>query len=1116
MKKVFYLVGLFCFYLYSQDFYYIPLMKKTPKIDGFIDEKEWEESVRFDGFSHGGKLEPKRIIGYIGANEENIYIGIMSELPNEGEILKNINQETEKIVFDDAIEVWIDPYAEKDDGVTFQMLSNSLGYAYYLTHPRGNVKSEQFYGWKGNYKIVNGFHNKWWHCEIEIPIKNLVKDREITNGLWQINICRDFKQPWAWASIGNESYAFTAGNKIFFKFSKDDGLITRQKHLKDPLFGDIEYIVEFYNPTNKKIEFNANILLKRDIMPEIVEKREVVLNPGEKNEMKISVKDYVTNKFELETKSFSKDGKEIYFSRKYKWDNWKEAKEKWQTKKVELPPVDFVFAYYPYLNKIKILADISRIPTNAKFEKMDFKIRKEDSREIIKEFNFNLLEFEKGKCEKTIELPPLSGNYEIVAYVIGKDVPSGEIIKKFERKVFEWERNNLGKSRKVYPPFTPIKKIGNKLYTVLKEYEVNSFGLLKSIITENQERDNKKQILFDEMKYICKIDGQEYKPEKGEMKYKEVSEDRVIFESKFNIGKQSFLSKGTLDYDGTLRIDLTLFPSNIQIESLILEIPIKEEVGKMVHAMADGIRYPIYTGYVPEGEGIVWDSTKIVPSSFPKNFCTYIFIGTPKRGISWFAENDKGWSWDTEKPNMQILKTKGVVKLQINFINKPIKIEQAQTITFGILAAPVKPYLSGWRHRWFTENFSLLGTDINWFALGDCGSVYPAGKDMYLWEMLKKGNTRHLSDEEINKVIEHGKKYFEPYGKNKVESFVRHVKYNLRARYGTKIVFYYNRGSYAAAEEFQTFMDEWCLNDYNSYRSSKGIWEIKIVPTESYIDHALYWYKKSFEIAGNKGVYWDNYFFIPSYNTMMTSAYKKQDGTIMPSTGLWGLRELVKRTFVMMNELGMEPIVMVHMTSTQILPLYSFATVQYDWEWKYSQGDVQTRFPREYIQLVSTGELAGLWPVLLGDHGALALDPWTQKTFIGVTLIHDLLGPVSTWVKPLKEIWDKYRVPFLEMAKNENMVAYRYWDEKKQPVYTKNLDLPGIVYSIPKKKALYAVVSFCDKDVTEKIYITPEILGFKNFKVVDVDNGEIVPVENNTFEIFIKKHDLKVFEIVAQ
>ena len=94
--------------------------------------------------------------------------------------------------------------------------------------------------------------------------------------------------------------------------------------------------------------------------------------------------------------------------------------------------------------------------------------------------------------------------------------------------------------------------------------------------------------------------------------------------------------------------------------------------------------------------------------------------------------------------------------------------------------------------------------------------------------------------EEVERVVEHGRKYFEPYGEDYLESFVRHVRYNLRSRYGGRMIFYYNRASYQAADEFQTFQDEWSLEDYRTVGPGRGVGEIKIVPSESYIDHALY------------------------------------------------------------------------------------------------------------------------------------------------------------------------------------------------------------------------------------------------------------------------------------
>ena len=67
--------------------------------------------------------------------------------------------------------------------------------------------------------------------------------------------------------------------------------------------------------------------------------------------------------------------------------------------------------------------------------------------------------------------------------------------------------------------------------------------------------------------------------------------------------------------------------------------------------------------------------------------------------------------------------------------------------------------------------------------------------------------------------------------------------------------------------------DEWMLDDYRAVGKGNGRGEIKVVPSPSYIDFNLYWYVKSFEIGNNQGVYWDNFFVVPSFNTEMTDAY---------------------------------------------------------------------------------------------------------------------------------------------------------------------------------------------------------------------------------------------------
>ena len=1105
-------------YTFSDE-YRVPLMERAPEIDGRVDGEEWKLAAGFDGLSYTGAMEERRARAFVGATRTHLYFAIVTELPPDGKLITEVKAHSDKICWDDAIEVWIDPFPGERSGVEYQMLANSAGCDSYQARARGDVKTEDVYGWKGDYRIANGFHDGYWHCEIEVPVAKLVPGRKATDGRWGINLCRDWKNPWAFASLGNRGY--DPGAEIVFTFAADGAAAVRMTHETDPTTRNIDAVLSVHNPAAGTAELSGQLFLIRDKLPEISERSDRPVRPGQTGEVRIRVEDAISSRFELFAVVRGADGA-FHYTRFYKWGPPREAR--WHTQKKEVPPLDFRFAYYPYANRMRVRADVSGLAPEAKLQCVDFTIRPKGGGPAIENFRCDASEFADGRCEKALDLPPLSGEYEIVAKAEGKGVPAEPVVKPFQRTVYEWEHQKLGTSRTVHAPFTPIEVEGRTLRMVLKEYEINGCGLLDHVRTDDQQRLGMKEILAGPMRYAAAIDGAEADLRPGSVEIVSQRDDEVIAEGDCSLGEMPMRWRSALDYDGMLRVDLTLSPTGgKRVDRLDLEIPIRGEVAEMMHAMADGLRYPILTAPVPPGEGMVWDAGRLVQTEWPANFCTYLFLGDPARGICWFAENDAGWSWDPAAPNLELIRDGDVLTLRVHLVNRPLTIDAPRTITFGLQAAPVKPRLEGWRHKWFTDRYSIVGTDIHWFALGCCASVYPAGKDLFLWEMLARGSRERLSDAEVEQVVKRGRKYFEPHGENVTDLFVRRARENLRSRLGTTMVFYYNRSSYPAADEFQTFMDEWCPGDYNPFRGSHSRYEVKIVPSESYIDFALHWYGRSFDVAGNTGVYIDNNFFDACYNRQMTGAYVKADGSVMPSTGMWGLRELAKRTFVYLNERGMLPITMVHMTSAQILPLNSFYTVQYDWEWRFSEGDVQDRFSREYLLLATNGEHVGAWPIVLHEQGKCVSDPWTLKTYLAVAIVHELIVDPYVWdVEPIpsgdtaeNRLFHTFRGPITEICRSDGVEVYRYWDQRPQPVRASSPDLRTIVYSRKGAEAIVAIASFSDNDEQAELTIDPAALGFAGgYRAIDVETGREATVSGDRLPLALKRHDLKEFRLL--
>ncbi|MCW3053052.1 MAG: hypothetical protein JWN14_2222, partial [Chthonomonadales bacterium] len=809
-----------------------PLLRTPPTLDGRIDPKEWAGCAGFDGFLWEGQLERRRIHTFVGATATHLYIALQSQLPAQGDLLTQVTTDNLKLVYDDSLEVWVDPTPGAERGRSYQLFANAAGHTGYALHPRGGEPEHP--DWRGDWKVANGLHDGWWHCEISIPLATVAPGRRADQGVWAINLCRNWKQPWTFSSLGGGAYA---PQDLRFTFVPDRAPVVDQRQQTDPISGAINSVLRVSNPSLQPLPVRVEMVLKRDRMPDETRRQEITLPPGQHQEVALQLQDRVSQRCDLQMRVLPAEGGAPFYDRKIAW-KLGSATYAWKTEKPVVPPIALQFAYYPTRNRMRILADVAGLPADAALSSLSAVIRRAGKGAPVKTVRFN--HFVKGREEQSFDLPPLEGKYEIAVTAAGRHVPTEEIVKPFERTRYPWENNRLGRSTKVYPPFTPIVVAGRTISTVLRAHTTNGLGLWDQVTAKGQP------LLAGPMRFRMTQNGHDIPVRPATPRMVKQQGNEAIATGGFQAGNLTARTRSTWDYDGTMRLDLTLAPG-ATVDGLILEIPLRDEAAPLLHAMGDGIRNTLYT-QVPKGQGIVWTSAKVQTEDMPSRFCSYLFVGSPVRGLCWFAENDRGWGWDRKTPNLDLVRTGKTLTLRVHLIDQSTVLRQARTITFGLLAAPVKPRLEPWRDRWMRENFTVLGTDINWLALGDCGSVYPAGKDMHLWEMIKQGNREHLPDAVVEQTVRDGEKYFAPYGADYVARYAAHVRYNLRGRYGTKMVFYYNRASYQAADEFQTFQDEWGLSDYRAIGPGNSVSEIKIVPSESYIDHALYWYGKSFDI----------------------------------------------------------------------------------------------------------------------------------------------------------------------------------------------------------------------------------------------------------------------------
>ncbi len=1060
-----------------------PVMRKAPLLDGKISPGEWEETLSFDGVRqhNGGALEWRRARAFIGTDGKALYLALETELPEDRSLVTGKQRKGVQACFEDIAEFFVDPAPDAASGINYHLLVNAAGNADFDALPRGKAEKPDWSRSGVEFRQSKGNGN--WTVEVKFPL-TLFK-RGIAGSPWGISICRSWMRPLVFSSIPGQ---FNGGN-VRIVFSRENPALAFRWN-KDPFLKHIDMTLAVRNTAQTRRKFRFAVLLTNNHMPDSRKEEDLQLNPGEAANLRFDSRltGNTCTDFKLSLSLKDESGKEL-IPLQHVW-TVPPRKLRWVIASAPVSAFDFEFAHYPYARKLRIENMLrsykGRIP-----EKIPVSlVERETGKTVWK----NFLPGKDGAISE-FTVPELNGKYRLLF-----DMNGATLEKELERKHFEWENNKLGLSRKVYPPFTPMTVGGRTIGTVLREHRLAETGLPEQITVKGVD------LLASGSRILANGEAVS-----GSLSFREKAEDCVRTSSILTGKGFSAVASGRWEYDGALKYDLTLQPG--RVERLTVEIPLKGELIPVAYA---GMMRDIRLKRLEQRPGILWKSTDVpLVKNMPEGFCNYLYLGSAHRGLCFFAENDRNWGWKHGTPNLEVERKGGELILRIHLVNAPLAVTEARTLSFGLLAAPVKPRPADWATRWIDNKYTVLGTDVNWLGgPGCCACVYPPGREMIFWEALAKANTepvrtpaqREERKKTADSLIRIADRYFKAYDVPDYQKGYNRTVYHRIVRgasYGRSMIFYYNRSVYNGLDEYPTFMNEWTAADFESRRYVPSINEIFIIPSKSYIDYSLYWHRKSFRYRNN-GIYWDNMMIVPTYNTEMTDAYRAADGSVVPAAGIWQMREMVKRAFVMMCEEGMAPVTLPHMTSLSILPLLSFATYQLDWEWKRSAGPVQTRFSRDYCQIVSHGELAGVTPFVCNDAGPLADREDIQRSFAGVTLVHMLDRYNFVPTKPLKSLNLAVHAQYLH---DPALETFRYWDERKCPDFSVgNGEIAWIIHRVPGKKALLGLCSYSGRK---------ENVGIRcpaGWSVSNFETGGSVATENGRLTLKLNPYEVLALE----
>ncbi len=640
----------------------------------------------------------------------------------------------------------------------------------------------------------------------------------------------------------------------------------------------------------------------------------------------------------------------------------------------------------------------------------------------------------------------------------------------------------------------------------MRNYEVGGLGLWQSVKAWGNDSPAK-ELLARPIQLVVNGD----KKLQGEGEFTKVTDQEAVYQGKATHPAVTVETETITEYDGCMKVNVTLKPGSASgqegvLKDFYLDIPVRDEMAPLWHVTKTRIRGNP-AGRTPGGQGQVWNSRKLRDGGWPGNFKPYWWLGGEERGISWFADNEKGWVMDwQEKPPCQTLhRRNGVLTLRVHFVQKPISLEKPRTITFGLMASPAKPMRDDWRAFGRTDHRGITFSMGHVFGLPAAFSAkYPLNKDFSSLDAFykaRKGKNvdvgKFVSDwVERNLDYEGATRKLRNYYRGNVRHGVRRGKSDdYFSAYFDEV-----RGTTTFCEEHPYFRCSWDLHDtllgkVQDFRERFGTKITSVSQRQwffgtgctvpSYRDFAAYfgakWLRRSI------GLYFDNMFFEASDNLYRTSAYRRKDGKIQPSAQVWAKRAYMKRIWVLHKELfkpETPQIMMIHMTNAHILPWESFNQSNLDLEWRGGARAFQPKFSPALLRTESLGRKTGCIPLALAApenkkrEASKTKQKLAKRTRWGGLLVHEIKGGISS---------EDYPEPVNEFGYgSQDCEVYNYWDEN--PSLTISDQKCKWLLLKRKDKLMLVLCTWRGKKSNVTIDLDLKRLGVKPQKAVDAEH----------------------------
>ncbi len=874
---------------YERPFVTVPYAHVKPKIDGAIEEAEWQGAESMNALQTTRKeVSSRQTRFWMMWDEDNLYIAMRSPLRPGERVIQNLRRRERDInvVFDDSYEVWLDTGAkDPKTGLVcfFQFLCNFASARLDTLHlpSVGNSRLGYETGWEPVNRITPD--GKAWEWEMLVPRESVYRDEPFVDGFeLSCLLARNFKRPWEQNSVeGTGSFAVLETHSRY-RLSKTAPAL----HLLDVrdfgkrsfgfrlgAYGHADGQVKwrFLSEAGKKegaLAVKKGELTTTDPMLDLVKEGQGPFRLTVTGADDRTLLDWASN---------AKMGKE--------------SPEKAINDKGDVVKVSPSFN--PVRDYVRVTGDFIQYDDRDAIGNVRVDVLDKDGKKLGKA---DLKIDEQAYIEGVIRLGDIPYG-EYVTRVTWRDADGKEIghsdskfAKKDHEKEFAWWNTTRGSMEKVLVPWTPVTYGGKAFGIWGRTMQTGAAGLPAQVTTQ------KTKLLAAPTTLVADTGDGTLTLAAADQPKTEFDKDyRKIVSFGGKLGDIKVTSKVQVEFDGMYKVTMTLDPQKpVAVKNLKLVVPFANESADYVHAAGEGIRTGFYYGFLPrDKEGRIWTCTTVDSQPMAKGtFIPYVWVGSTKGGMCWFADSDEGWVPSDTVPAIEVRRdSEKSTDFVLNLIGEPFTIDKPRTIAFAFQASPVKKMHDKWRMDswWCGDTFKNYSStpSLIWTAIPYC-----------------------MDNEKCKEMVK-----AQHNGKN---SYIFGF-----SKYRANAVPYFIHQSLPAhlVPEVKYFGDQWKTSISECLYYGKTL-----------TDYMVYNYSKWCEETGIDGYYVDNMRPVACDNIDSGRGYKLPDGRIQPTYQMFSTRRYFMRVRAAFAEQGKHDKIVLHMTNNMIIPWVGAADIAYDGE----------------------------------------------------------------------------------------------------------------------------------------------------------------------------------------